>query len=58
MDMFFLYFLSLGLFAGVFATTRCGIQRYRMENDWVSFFIMVFVTIVYMLLVNQPKQQV
>ncbi|CAK7348314.1 unnamed protein product [Dovyalis caffra] len=25
-----------GLVAGVFTATRCGIQRYRRQNDWVN----------------------
>ncbi|KAG9443813.1 hypothetical protein H6P81_015153 [Aristolochia fimbriata] len=30
------YGLQCGLFAGMFSATRCGIQRYRMEKDWVN----------------------
>ncbi|KAJ4968646.1 hypothetical protein NE237_015347 [Protea cynaroides] len=30
------YGLQSGLFAGVFSTTRCGIQRYRRQKDWVN----------------------
>ncbi|XP_047336296.1 outer envelope pore protein 16-4, chloroplastic [Impatiens glandulifera] len=28
-----------GLFAGIFSTTRCGIQTYRRKNDWVNALI-------------------
>ncbi|KAJ0112298.1 outer envelope pore protein 16-4, chloroplastic-like [Pistacia vera] len=28
-----------GLVAGVFTSTRCGIQRYRRQNDWINAFI-------------------
>ncbi|XP_043711064.1 outer envelope pore protein 16-4, chloroplastic isoform X2 [Telopea speciosissima] len=30
------YGLQSGLFAGVFSTTRCGIQQYRKRKDWVN----------------------
>ncbi|KAA8543091.1 hypothetical protein F0562_021414 [Nyssa sinensis] len=28
-----------GLFGGIFSFTRCGIQRYRKQNDWVNALI-------------------
>uniref|UniRef100_A0A5B7AJU7 Outer envelope pore protein 16-4 n=1 Tax=Davidia involucrata TaxID=16924 RepID=A0A5B7AJU7_DAVIN len=28
-----------GIFAGIFSFTRCGIQRYRKQNDWVNALI-------------------
>ncbi|XP_058076836.1 outer envelope pore protein 16-4, chloroplastic [Magnolia sinica] len=33
-----------GLFAGMFAATRCGIRRYRREKDWVNASIAGAVT--------------
>ncbi|KAJ4727692.1 outer envelope pore protein 16-4, chloroplastic [Melia azedarach] len=33
------YGFQCGLVAGVFTSTRCGIQRYRRQNDWVNAFI-------------------
>ncbi|RWR94647.1 outer envelope pore protein 16-4, chloroplastic [Cinnamomum micranthum f. kanehirae] len=38
------YGLQCGLFAGVFTATRCGVRRYRMENDWVNACIAGAVT--------------
>ncbi|KDO87203.1 outer envelope pore protein 16-4, chloroplastic isoform X2 [Citrus sinensis] len=35
---------SIGLVAGVFSSTRCGIQRYRKQNDWVNALIAGAVT--------------
>nr|XP_023894642.1 outer envelope pore protein 16-4, chloroplastic-like [Quercus suber] len=32
-----------GLVAGIYMITRCGIQRYRRQNDWVSCIRSVFV---------------
>ncbi|KAK6941005.1 hypothetical protein RJ641_030536 [Dillenia turbinata] len=30
------YGFHCGLFAGMFAFTRCAIRKYRRENDWVN----------------------
>lgn len=30
------YGFQCGLFAGVFTATRCGVQQYRSEKDWVN----------------------
>ncbi|OMO81940.1 Mitochondrial inner membrane translocase subunit Tim17/Tim22/Tim23/peroxisomal protein PMP24 [Corchorus olitorius] len=30
------YGFQCGFVAGVFTLTRCGLQRYRGQNDWVS----------------------
>ncbi|XP_077228320.1 mitochondrial import inner membrane translocase subunit Tim17/Tim22/Tim23 family protein isoform X2 [Tasmannia lanceolata] len=38
------YGLHWGVFAGVFSATRCGVQRYRMEKDWVNSCIAGAVT--------------
>ncbi|XP_060178411.1 outer envelope pore protein 16-4, chloroplastic isoform X3 [Lycium barbarum] len=27
---------KLGMFAAIFSSTRCGLQRYRRRNDWVN----------------------
>lgn len=34
--------MGLGLVAGIYKITRCGIQRYRRQNDWVSSIRSVF----------------
>ncbi|KAM7527055.1 hypothetical protein LguiB_030465 [Lonicera macranthoides] len=31
--------ISLGLFAGIFSYTRCGLQRYRRQNDWMNALV-------------------
>ncbi|XP_052731300.1 outer envelope pore protein 16-4, chloroplastic isoform X2 [Vigna angularis] len=31
--------IRCGFVAGVFSITRCGVQKYRGRNDWVSHFI-------------------
>ncbi|XP_010259538.1 PREDICTED: outer envelope pore protein 16-4, chloroplastic [Nelumbo nucifera] len=28
--------LQCGLFAGIFSTTRCGVQKFRKKKDWVN----------------------
>ncbi|ESR57600.1 Outer envelope pore protein 16-4 [Citrus sinensis] len=38
------YGFQCGLVAGVFSSTRCGIQRYRKQNDWVNALIAGAVT--------------
>ncbi|KAK7277750.1 hypothetical protein RJT34_22766 [Clitoria ternatea] len=31
--------IRCGLVAGVFSVTRCGVQKYRRQNDWVNGLI-------------------
>ncbi|KAM7521470.1 hypothetical protein LguiA_011372 [Lonicera macranthoides] len=31
--------LYVGLFAGIFSYTRCGLQRYRRQNDWMNALV-------------------
>ncbi|PWA35666.1 hypothetical protein CTI12_AA607400 [Artemisia annua] len=38
-DIHFLLLSCLGLFAGIFSFTRCGIRRYRKKNDWVNALV-------------------
>lgn len=39
-----IFYYCTGLVAGVFSSTRCGIQRYRKQNDWVNALIAGAVT--------------